>query len=114
VFVAVLIGGSVGALVRSGIHVTLFDGSSAALLVVNFLGSFALGVVAVRLIKAPTLHTGLGVGFCGALTSMSTFAVDVASRLHGGQVGTAAVLTVATVMFTLIGAAAGMRLGDPS
>lgn len=104
-------GGASGALVRAGVLELLDEWRSAALLVVNVIGSFLLGVIVVRFVDAPTLRTGLGSGFCGALTSMSTFAVDVASHLDSGQAMTGAVITTATVACAAAGAFLGLRLG---
>jgi CrcB protein len=107
---AVGAGGGAGALVRAGLLEVLDDWRSAALLAVNVGGSFLLGMIVVRFVNAPTLRAGLGTGFCGALTSMSTFAVDVAWRLDSGQLLTGAVLAAATVALAVGGALLGFRL----
>ncbi len=107
---AVGTGGGAGALVRAGLLEVLDDWRSAALLAVNVVGSILLGMIVVRFVDAPTLRAGLGTGFCGALTSMSTFAVDVALRLDSGQVLTGAVLGASTVALAVGGALLGFRI----
>jgi CrcB protein len=106
-------GGATGALVRAGM-VALFDEwGSAPLFFINVFGSFLLGVTVVRLVDSPTLRAALGTGFCGALTSMSTFAVDIASRLDSAEVGTALALAAATIVCAAGGAALGIGTRPP-
>ncbi|NNE97334.1 MAG: camphor resistance protein CrcB [Acidimicrobiales bacterium] len=108
---AIAVGGSTGALMRAGILDLFASWWSVALLAVNVSGSFALGLAVTMLIERPTVRAGFGTGFCGGFTSMSTFAVDVASRLHDGDVLAALILVVATVVGATTGALAGLRLG---
>ncbi|MFW2381500.1 MAG: fluoride efflux transporter FluC [Acidimicrobiales bacterium] len=107
---AVGIGGAVGALARAGVVEVFSENGSLALLVVNVFGSFLLGVIVIRFVDAPTHRAGLGIGFCGAFTSMSSFAVDVAIRLESGQVAEAAMLAAATPVLAALGAIVGIGL----
>ncbi len=111
--VAVALGGAVGALVRAGVTNHLVTSRSVGLLILNVAGSFVLGLLVIRLVHAPTLLAATGTGFCGAVTSMSTFAVDVAQRLQDGQAASALGLACLTVAGALAGAAVGLRLGEP-
>lgn len=67
------------------------DGWPWSILVVNVAGSLLLGVVLAathRRTDDPSLDTvrlAVGTGFCGALTTFSTFAVDVAAFLRDGR-----------------------------
>ena len=110
--IAVATGGAVGALARGGIVGDLGDHRSASLFVINVIGSFLLGLLVVRLADSPTALAAAGTGFCGALTSLSTFALDVAERLSDGQVGSAGLLVALTIGFAFAGALAGLRLGE--
>lgn len=109
---AVALGGAVGALLRAGVLEVADDWRSIALLLVNISGSFALGLVVTVLVERPSARAGFGTGFCGAFTSMSTFAVDVAGRLHDGELLIALVLVGATVLGASTGAIVGLRLGS--
>lgn len=73
------VGGAAGAVVRWLVSRAL-PGRRATLLV-NLAGSLLLGLLAAT---APAPYALLGVGFCGALTTFSTFAVEV---LEGGDSG---------------------------
>lgn len=80
---------------------------------VNVLGSLVLGVLVGAGLGAEGLAL-LGVGFCGALTTYSAFAVQVAERAGAGarrSAGLVAVLTlVPALLAVLVGAAAGGQL----
>ena len=72
----VAVGGAAGATVR-WLTSQALPGRRATLLV-NLAGSLLLGLLAAA---APAPYALLGVGFCGALTTFSTFALEV---LDGG------------------------------
>jgi CrcB protein len=110
----IAIGGASGALARAGLIELLDERASAALFFINVVGSFLLGVTVVRLVDSPKVREALGTGFFGAFTSMSTFAVDIASRLDGAEIGTALSLTAATVVCAVGGAALGMGMRPPT
>ncbi len=76
-------GGAVGALVRWGLlELIATDGSFPwATLVANVCGCGLLGIVTVRSMPERTRWL-LGAGFCGGLTTMSTFAVEVVQLLE--------------------------------
>lgn len=81
------------------------------MLLVNATGSLVLGgLVGLRLggdLSSPAL-TVLGVGFCGALTTWSTFALDTATRLDGGRRREALTSVVASLALGLGAAAVGL------
>ncbi|WLR52101.1 CrcB family protein [Bacillus tianshenii] len=77
---AVAIGGAAGALLRSGVN-SFFITSEfpAATLIENIIGSFLLGLLTGWVLQrkvAVWLKAGIGTGFCGGFTTMSTFAAD--------------------------------------
>jgi len=84
-WIVVGIAGALGAMSRHGVDVGLRRwfplGPSVGILVVNVLGSFVVGVVvgvaSTRIIDE-NLRLGLAVGFCGAFTTFSTFAAELA------------------------------------
>lgn len=102
----VALGAAIGALARWGVGLWLpkVGGLPAGTLAVNLAGSFVLGAMAgwgpdVRV--TPEVRGALATGFCGALTTMSTFAVETLDQppakaglhvlLHvGGSLGAAA------------------------
>ena len=116
--VGVVVAGALGAIVR---HLVLMrvDGRRRStlpvgLVAVNVVGSLALGLlVGARRDGGLTAAeaTVLGTGLCGALTTWSTFAVDLAERLRGGARGSAVAVAGATVGLGLAAAALGVALG---
>ncbi len=53
------------------------------------------------------LHDAGGIGFCGSLTTFSTFSVEVVNLAREGDVGIAASYTVASVTATIAAVVAG-------
>jgi CrcB protein len=116
---AVALGGASGAGARWLIQTGAGEHSFPwALLVVNVAGAFVLGLVAFRSATGhrEMLRLGVGVGFCGGLTTFSAFAVAAADLLRDDRTSTAA--TFVTVSFVLaltalLGGAALRRHLDP-
>jgi CrcB protein len=82
-FVLVAAGGLVGAIVRYTTGV-LFGRLRINLarfpvhtLVVNLMGSFFLGMFHANIDLSDPVYTVLGVGFCGSLTTFSTFCAEL-------------------------------------
>lgn len=102
--------GAAGALARYGITTVVGERDlPVATLGINVVGSFLLGLlVAWGSPKvAPAVATGLGVGFLGAFTTFSTFAVE--TRLLDRPAATAYV--VLTVALGIAAAFAGVGVG---
>ena len=53
------------------------------------------------------LHDAGGIGFCGSLTTFSTFSVEVVDLARDGDVRTAVVYSVASVAGTIAAVVAG-------
>ena len=114
VFVA--LGGALGTLLRHLLNVVAFvPAVPIATAIENITGAFALGITAGLLATARSapdwVRTGVGVGFCGGYTTMSTFAADsFVVYLHQSP-GWAAVYAGCSVLFGVISAGFGLRLG---
>lgn len=102
------VGGAVGAAGRHAVALRIEGRRSVV--AVNALGSFALGAVLAAPISSGVTLV-VAVGFCGAFTTFSSFAVETVSLAADGDGRTAvefAVTTAATALFTfLVGAAIG-------
>lgn len=106
--ILVAAGGIAGATAR-WVALEATDGAAWALISINSLGAFILGLLAHGILRGDERWRALvGVGFCGALTTFSTFAVDIAADLDRGAEGSAAVLLVAGLVAGLAAGAAGM------
>ncbi len=81
-------------------------------LTVNVVGSLILGVIiAATVSAAPTnLNLLLGIGFCGALTTYSTFSYETVRLLQERATSTALANAVLTVIAGLAAATAGFAL----
>jgi CrcB protein len=88
--VAIALGGAVGALGRAALAQSWTIGASGwpwPTFVVNLIGAFLLGSVGAT---APRIRLGptgflLGTGFCGALTTFSTFQLEVVTLIRQGN-----------------------------
>lgn len=87
----------------------LLGGSGEANLLVNLVGSFLLGTL-VGPVPAPSpLLLLAGIGFCGSLTTFSSWMLDVVRLHQDGQPGHAALLVVLSLLLGLLAATAGQR-----
>lgn len=109
-YVAIFAGGVVGALARAGLVKALpWDGHGWpwATFLVNVGGTLLLGYFATRLQERLPPSTFrrplLGTGFCGALTTFSTFQIELLRLVHNGAAGTAVPYAAASVGAGLIG-----------
>ncbi len=101
-----LAGGAVGALARAATFEVL-DRPVLALLTVNLVGSFIAGFAVVRLAGRSIWATAVVTGFCGGLTSLSTWAVQVVDLVDDGDRSLSVAVVVVTAAGALAGAAAG-------
>ncbi|SFH72406.1 CrcB protein [Halorubrum aquaticum] len=105
----VALGGFVGALARYGVDVAAGDVTGLGTLVVNVVGSFALGFLVTRAV-GPRTRLLVGTGMISSFTTYSTFATDAVAL--GTVGGTAYVAASYGLGFAaaLSGLAAGRRL----
>ncbi|GAB3414863.1 hypothetical protein GCM10027435_10330 [Haloparvum alkalitolerans] len=101
------IGGACGAVGRHAVGRALSGRRS--LVAVNVAGSLLLGAVLAAPLS-PSAMRFAGVGFCGAFTTFSSVAVEVATLTDEGRSGAAAALAggtlIAALSAVLLGAAA--------
>ena len=102
----VALGAVPGALLRWQLALHLADQN----LVANTLGSALLGFVA-GLPAAPRRQLLLGVGFCGSLTTFSSWMLDAVRQIGVGEIKAAAGLIGLTLGLGLGAAALGFQLG---
>lgn len=102
----VALGAAVGAPLRFVVATWLDDELPWGTLAVNVVGSFVLGLLVARSVDGDA-YALLGVGFCGGLTTYSSFAVQTA-RLRTRR---GASYAVATVVLSVAAAALGHSLG---
>ena len=103
-------GGAIGTLARAGLAEALPPRGGAwpwATFIVNLAGAFILGWVLTRLAERPASSRYwrffAGTGFCGALTTFSTFQIETFEFARDGDVGLA-------VGYPVVSMAAGMAL----
>lgn len=117
--ISVFIGGGIGSLLRYLVN-TIFARYSLlnlpyATLCVNIIGSFILGMLFVFFIQKTDLHPAwrlaLSVGFCGGLTTFSTFSVEAFEILKNGQVLIGFLYMLVSVAACVAAAGAGYCLG---
>ncbi len=80
-----------------------------AIVVVNVVGSFALGLLAAASLAEPW-SAALGVGFLGGWTTFSTASHDTLDLARSGRPALAAVHAAGTLVLSVGAAAAGLAL----
>jgi len=109
----VLLGGAIGAPARylTDVAVQRLHGSTFpwGTWTVNVAGSFVLGLVAAG--AATWMETLVGTGFCGALTTFSTFGYETVRLAEEGEASTATANVVGSLAVGLLAAALGWWVG---
>ena len=103
----VALGGAVGAALRFWLAARLDGAWPRGVLLVNVTGSLLLGVLVGAGVDGAALAL-LGAGFCGGLTTWSTFAVQAVDQGRGRGAAYVAV----TVTLSIAAAAAGWALAQ--
>ena len=110
----VLVGGALGAPVRYVVDLMVQSRHDSVLpwgtFVVNAVGSLVLGATAGAVAAADGPHwllTLVGTGFCGALTTFSTFSFETVRLAEEGALGAAAVNVAGSVVVGAAACAAG-------
>lgn len=111
-YVAVALGGAVGACARFGLA-GIFK-SPMATLIANGVGCLLIGLLAgwlaTRVELESSLRPLLMTGFLGALTTYSTFSLEALSMLNEGKVTQAVGYIGATLLISLSACALGLSL----
>jgi len=116
---AIAIGGAIGAVMRygvsNGVHQLVGRDFPYGTLSVNVLGSFLMGFLYIVLLERSTLgaewRSLLLIGLLGAFTTFSTFSLETLNLVNSGELIKAGVNIVASVVFCLFAAWAGMLGG---
>lgn len=110
---AVAVGGIAGAAARWAVLVT-FETSGRmpwSVLAVNVVGSVLLGVLLAEEATHPTarvlLHDGGAIGFCGGLTTFSTFALEIVNLVRDEHLGLAVIYAAMSIVLSVAGVLAG-------
>ncbi len=102
-------GGALGAVARylvfSGAAVLFGHGYPFGTLIVNIIGSFALGlfveISALVWSPSPEVRVFVVVGLLGAFTTFSTFSLDVVTLLQRGQTASALIYVASSVVLSI-------------
>jgi CrcB protein len=110
--IAVALGGVAGAGLRWAVLTSVEAGRFPwPVFALNVAGSVFLGILLAGEWTHPrrrlVLHDAGGIGFCGGLTTFSTFSVEVVNLARDGDAATAATYATASVVAAIAGVAAG-------
>ena len=117
IYLAVAMGGALGALSRFGIGQWLADSGYAhlhpATFLVNVIGALLIGILFVgaeRFTLSEPARLGMSVGFLGAFTTFSAFSLQLLTDIQEGEVLRAVSYAAATVFLCLISCLVGVEL----
>lgn len=114
----IAMGGALGAVARyllsSWAH-NLWEGKlPVGTLLVNVVGSFAIGIIYVLLVEKQILHEDwrglLMAGFLGAFTTFSTFSLETITLLEAGHTGQAVAYVLASAISCIVVAGLAIQL----
>lgn len=113
----VALGGAVGASFRylTGLGIVRMFGHTdfpLAILTVNVIGSFLMGVFVVVAAHKGLTHLSplVMTGFLGGFTTFSSFSLETMTLIERGDVGSAGLYIVLSVAVSVVGLAVGMAL----
>ncbi|MCB1703455.1 MAG: fluoride efflux transporter CrcB [Halioglobus sp.] len=114
----IALGGATGAVSRyllaNWVHSLWLGRFPLGTLVVNVLGSFAIGIVYVLLVERQLIHADwrsvLMVGFLGAFTTFATFSLETITLLESGHALQAAAYMIGSAVVCVLMAGLAMQL----
>ena len=113
----VALGGAIGAALRflSGVFVLRLTGPAefpVAIMSVNILGSFLMGVFVVAAAHKGLTHLSPFVmtGVLGGFTTFSAFSLEAVTLIERGQIGSAALYVALSVTLSILGLMLGLLL----
>ncbi len=114
----VMAGGASGALLRYMLTRSLPVGASGwpwPTFLANILGGFAMGLLAVFVLKNGQLSEDmrllLGVGLLGGFTTFSAFSLEMMTMIEQGNAAVAGLYAISSVLIALMAVFAGASLG---
>ncbi len=116
----VVVGGAIGTFLRYALSqvIPAWQGIPVAILLVNVVGAFLLGLLIELLARGGPDHGGrrairlfAGTGVLGGFTTYSTFALDTDGLLQAAQVGGSVLYALTTVVVGAAASVAGIALG---
>jgi CrcB protein len=119
--VVVAAGGAVGTAARVAVSLTVHDvgGLPVAILLINLIGAFVLGLLLEALLRLGPdvgarrlVRLAAGTGFCGGFTTYSTLAVGTAVLLRSGTTGLALAYAVGSVLLGAVASWCGVAAGS--
>jgi len=124
IYLAIALGGAIGALSRYGMMNLVgqvvtqspapWNTFPWGTLLVNLLGSLAIGMVYVlfaeKMLLSAEVRALVVVGMLGAFTTFSTFSLDTILLIEQGWIGQAVLYTLASVVFCVLAVWLGMAL----
>ena len=116
--IVIALGGALGALSRYGLGLFVSgrwnQNFPLGTFIINITGAFLLGFLNILFIEkltiSPLWRLGIGIGFLGAYTTLSTFGYETIMLLEGGSLLTAALYTTLTIIVGFTGVALGVGL----
>ncbi|MGN6617237.1 MAG: fluoride efflux transporter CrcB [Ilyomonas sp.] len=116
IFFSVCLGGAVGSFLRYVVSVLLVRGSAhgfpLATFTVNIIGSFLIGLFFAMTQRyewfSPQLRLFFITGFCGGLTTFSTFAYENLSLLQSGNITLFIAYSVGSFVLSMLAVLAGI------
>lgn len=115
-FLQVALGGAIGSALRFGVGLAVarqsYGGFPLGVLSVNVIGSFLMGVVVVLTFHRDLEHLKplVMTGILGGFTTFSAFSLEAFSLYERGQIGSASLYVVLSVVLSLAGLALGVWL----
>lgn len=122
-FLAIALGGAVGALLRWGIMLgmtnVLRESFSFGTLLVNVVGSLLIGIAFVCLVEriqtegiaaSPAFKSAVMIGVLGAFTTFSTFSLQTLDMLIDGRWMAGSLYVISSVVLCLLATALGIGL----